>query len=175
MARPEGPLRADNPELGDLAADLRRLRDLAGKPTYRQLSRDAHYSAAALSEAANGRRLPSLAVTLAYVRACGGDVASWEARWRLVAERLAEADPRTPPDAGRPPYVGLAAFQVRDADRFFGRDRVVRELADLVAGRRFAGVFGASGSGKSSVLRAGLVARAAGPVVVLTPDRKSVV
>ncbi|GAB3008178.1 hypothetical protein GCM10027184_77180 [Saccharothrix stipae] len=174
MARPEGPLRADSRDLGEFAAGLRTLREQAGSPTYRQLARDAHYSAAALSEAANGRRLPSLAVTLAYVRACGGDVVTWESRWRAVAGRLADANPRTPPDQTEAPYTGLAAFQVRDADRFFGRDRVVRELVGLVAQRRFAGVFGASGSGKSSVLRAGLVATSGRPAVVLTPGSRPV-
>ncbi|MFD0206743.1 MULTISPECIES: nSTAND1 domain-containing NTPase [Saccharothrix] len=174
MARPEGPLRAESRELGEFAADLRALRERAGGPTYRRLARDAHYSAAALSEAANGRRLPSLAVTLAYVRACGGDVVAWEGRWREVSERVADANPRTPPTATEAPYTGLAAFQVRDADRFFGRDRVVRELTGLVARRRFAGVFGASGSGKSSVLRAGLVATWSRPSVVLTPGARPV-
>ncbi|PSL53187.1 WD40 repeat protein [Saccharothrix carnea] len=174
MARPEGPLRAGSRELGEFAADLRALRERAGGPTYRRLARDAHYSAAALSEAANGRRLPSLAVTLAYVRACGGDVVAWEGRWREVSERVADANPRTPPTATEAPYTGLAAFQVHDADRFFGRDRVVRELTDLVARRRFGGVFGASGSGKSSVLRAGLVATWSRPSVVLTPGARPV-
>ncbi|MCC8244202.1 nSTAND1 domain-containing NTPase [Saccharothrix luteola] len=174
MARPEGPLRADSRDLGEFAGDLRALRERAGSPTYRRLARDAHYSAAALSEAANGRKLPSLAVTLAYVRACGGDTAAWESRWRALAERVADANPRTPPEATGAPYTGLAAFQVRDADRFFGRDRVVRELVGLVARRRFAGVFGASGSGKSSVLRAGLVANWDRPAVVLTPGARPV-
>ncbi|MEU4447386.1 hypothetical protein AB0K14_38045 [Actinosynnema sp. NPDC050801] len=115
------------------------------------MARDAHYSAAALSEAANGRRLPILAVTLAYVRACGGDAVTWESRRRAPAGRLADANPRTPPDPTEAPYTGPAAFQVRDADRFFGRDRVVRELVGLVAQRRFAGVFGASGRRSSPV------------------------
>ncbi|WP_367137297.1 hypothetical protein [Saccharothrix sp. HUAS TT1] len=174
MARPEDPLRPGSRELGEFAADLRALRERAGRPAYRQLARDAHYSAAALSEAANGRRLPSLAVTLAYVGACGGDVVAWESRWRALSDRVADANPRTPPAATRAPYAGLAAFEVTDADRFFGRDRVVGELVELVAGRRFAGVFGASGSGKSSVLRAGLVATAGRPAVVLTPGPRPV-
>ncbi|MEV1120394.1 helix-turn-helix domain-containing protein [Actinosynnema sp. NPDC049800] len=174
MARSESPLRADSRDLGEFAADLRALRERAGSPTYRRLARDAHYSAAALSEAANGRKLPSLAVTLAYVRACGGDAVAWESRWRALAERIADANPRTPPETTEAPYTGLAAFQVRDADRFFGRDRVVRELTGLVAQRRFAGVFGASGSGKSSVLRAGLAATWGRCSVVLTPGARPV-
>ncbi|MEU7524196.1 hypothetical protein AB0A74_00510 [Saccharothrix sp. NPDC042600] len=165
MPRRETPLDEDAGELVAFAAGLRKLRAGAGDPTYRELSRRAHFSAAALSEAANGRKLPSLAVTVAYVRACGGDVAEWEARWRA----LAVAD--RPPDLADTdaPYVGLRAFQARDADRFFGRERLVAAIRELVGRQRLVGVFGASGSGKSSVLRAGVAAAAPGPVVVFTP------
>ncbi|WP_344933908.1 helix-turn-helix domain-containing protein [Sphaerisporangium flaviroseum] len=165
----------------EFAADLRRLREKAGSPTYRDLGRQAHYSAAALSEAAGGRKLPSLAVALAYVRACGGDDVEWERRWHEVAAKVALAE--TPP-AGREdteagsPYVGLAAFELDDAERFFGRERLVEELLTRMSERRFLAVFGPSGVGKSSVLRAGMVARIqAGaqetgelwPTVVFTP------
>jgi len=153
------------------AGDLRRLREQAGGPTYRELATRAHYSAAALSEAAGGRKLPTLAVTLAYVSACDGDTAGWMARWRETAAELAVEEGDEPPmDAGGAPYVGLAAFQPADAARFFGRDALVDELVGRVRESRFLGVFGPSGYGKSSVLRAGLVARLEpGPVVVLTP------
>lgn len=70
---------------------LRELREHAGRPSYRQLAQLAHYSHTALSQAAAGRTLPSLAVTLAFVRACGGDVEEWSARWHETdrAARLA--------------------------------------------------------------------------------------
>ncbi|MDP8961330.1 MAG: serine/threonine protein kinase [Actinomycetota bacterium] len=55
------------------------------------------------------------------------------------------------------PYQGLAAFQPDDADRFFGRDALVAELVERLRGERTLVVGGASGSGKSSVVRAGLV------------------
>jgi WD40 repeat protein len=164
VPRRERPLESQDTAVLRFAADLRRLREQAGSPTYRELSRRAHYSAAALSEAAGGRKLPSLAVTVAYVTACGADPAGWQARWQAVIEESDAAvvkpeDPREEDD--RPaPYVGLAAFQSADADWFFGRDTVVEDLLAKVCERRFLGVFGASGSGKSSVLRAGLVARA---------------
>ncbi len=61
-----------------------------------------------------------------------------------------------PPAPGEPPFKGLAYFSEQDADIFFGRE----ELSDQIAGRlqkiRFLGVIGASGSGKSSLLRAGV-------------------
>ncbi|MGC7096355.1 hypothetical protein ACPZ19_16895 [Amycolatopsis lurida] len=170
MARGERPLDAADTPLGRLAAELRELRRAAGGPTYRELAERAGYSMAALSKAASGRALPSLTITLAYVRACGGDVGQWRGRWRAVAAELATtAEPADSADEGDSPYLGLAAFQAGDADRFFGREAVVDDLRELVSTRRFTGVFGASGAGKSSVLRAGLVAAATGPTAVITP------
>jgi energy-coupling factor transporter ATP-binding protein EcfA2 len=58
------------------------------------------------------------------------------------------------------PYVGLRSFQVEDARFFFGReaatDRLVRRLGE---GTRLLAVLGPSGSGKSSVMAAGVVPR----------------
>ncbi|MEV6237133.1 hypothetical protein [Lentzea sp. NPDC051838] len=153
MPRPERPLDSDDDELLSFAADLRLLREKAGKPTYRDLSKLAHYSVTVLSEAASGRKLPSLAVTVAYVHACGGDVGQWRRRWHDVAE---SAKPAT--TEGEPPYLGLGAFQTSDSSRFFGREKLAGQLLEKVTERPFVGVFGASGSGKSSLLRAGLVA-----------------
>jgi hypothetical protein len=137
----------------------------------------AHYSVSTLSDAAGGVRFPSLSVMLAYVRACGGDCGVWEARWREAAAEVT-AGCRSEAENAACPYAGLAAFGSGDADRFFGRDRVVEDLVTRLRERRFLGVFGASGAGKSSVLRAGVAARAmsvglsgAGPepVLVFTP------
>ena len=58
---------------------------------------------------------------------------------------------------GRCPFKGLASFEPVDADYFFGRERLVAELAARVVGAGFLGIIGPSGSGKSSVLRAGLL------------------
>ncbi|MGZ4214164.1 MAG: nSTAND1 domain-containing NTPase, partial [Actinomycetota bacterium] len=55
------------------------------------------------------------------------------------------------------PYKGLAPFDEEDAAYFFGRERLVGELAARTVGVGLLGVIGASGSGKSSVVRAGLV------------------
>jgi WD40 repeat protein len=164
VPRPERPLDHEDSALGQFATDLRGLREKAGTPSYRELSRIAHYSATVLSEAAGGRKLPSLAVALAYVRACGGDVDAWRQRWHEVAGGLTDPSP-----AGQPPYVGLATFQPADADRFFGRDGLLDDLRGRLENRRLVGLFGASGAGKSSLLRAGLVASSPGPTMVFTP------
>jgi hypothetical protein len=164
VPRQERPLESEETPLLRFAGDLRRLRRRAGAPTYRELGKRTNYSAAALSEALSGRRLPSFAVTLAFVRACGGDVEEWTGRWREIAA--------VEPAGGRvtrSPYVGLAAYQVDDADRFFGREALTETLSALADERPFVGVFGASGAGKSSLLRAGLAARSSRTVLILSP------
>ncbi|MGH3051682.1 MAG: protein kinase domain-containing protein, partial [Gaiellaceae bacterium] len=61
----------------------------------------------------------------------------------------------------RNPYKGLRAFLEADGGDFFGREaltnRLVRRLQDEAEGSRFLAVVGPSGSGKSSLVRAGLV------------------
>ncbi|MEA2188411.1 MAG: hypothetical protein QOK16_3422 [Solirubrobacteraceae bacterium] len=55
------------------------------------------------------------------------------------------------------PYKGLASFDVADASYFFGRERLIAELVARLVGAPLLGVVGPSGSGKSSVTRAGLL------------------
>jgi WD40 repeat protein/tRNA A-37 threonylcarbamoyl transferase component Bud32 len=63
------------------------------------------------------------------------------------------------------PFKGLSSFQPVDADYFFGRERLVAELVARLVGAGFLGIVGPSGSGKSSVLRAGLLPALAGGVL----------
>ncbi|WP_431907680.1 helix-turn-helix domain-containing protein [Micromonospora carbonacea] len=95
MARAERPLDPDADPVQAFAAELRRLREQAGRPTYQALARRAHRSSSSLSEAAGGRKLPTLDTTLAYVRALGGDEAAWARRWRQVAAAAPPAGPGT--------------------------------------------------------------------------------
>jgi DNA-binding SARP family transcriptional activator len=55
------------------------------------------------------------------------------------------------------PYKGLARFEASDAEFFFGRERLVAELVTHLVGADLVGVVGPSGSGKSSLVRAGLL------------------
>ena len=58
------------------------------------------------------------------------------------------------------PYMGLAAFTGKDAEFFFGRKKLVEGLEEALRARpRFLLVMGPSGSGKSSVVQAGLIPR----------------
>jgi WD40 repeat protein/energy-coupling factor transporter ATP-binding protein EcfA2 len=73
----------------------------------------------------------------------------------LLAQITATLTPK--PFDGRCPYLGLDAFQEEDADRFFGREKLVAELVTRVKDSRFIVIAGPSGSGKSSLVRAGLI------------------
>ncbi|MGW7647106.1 nSTAND1 domain-containing NTPase [Streptomyces bobili] len=138
------------------AFELRELRAKAGGITYRLLAQRAGYSVTTLSQAAAGEQLPTLPVVLAYAGACGGDLAEWEARWKDAVEESA-GDGSRDEDGTLAPYRGLARFETGDSGLFFGREQLTADLAGLLRRRRFAAVFGPSGSGKSSLLRAGLI------------------
>lgn len=62
-------------------------------------------------------------------------------------------------DLGLCPYLGLQAFSEEDAPFFFGRESLTRQLVNALRQASFLAVVGASGSGKSSVVQAGLVAQ----------------
>lgn len=155
MGRREGPLDPAAGPVQRFAFDLRKLRQEAGGLTYRSMARHTGYSVATLSRAAAGGQLPSLEVALAYVRACGGDPEEWEPRWQAAAREVT-AEPEGADDT-HAPYRGLARFEPGDRDLFFGRDQLVAQLAQRVRASRMVAVVGASGSGKSSLLRAGLL------------------
>jgi WD40 repeat protein/transcriptional regulator with XRE-family HTH domain len=155
VGRPERPLDPDAGPVQQLAHALRSLRRDAGSPSYRAMAQRTRVSVTALSRAASGERLPSVAVVRAYARACGADPDVWERRLKAAAE---EATPYCAVEGGSP-YQGLARFEPADRELFFGRDQLAEEALALVREHRFAVVLGASGSGKSSLLRAGLMPR----------------
>ncbi len=78
---------------------------------------------------------------------------------RLFVEpgMLVAASPTEPPTPGVPPYLGLATFREEDAPRFFGRGQLSRHLSLRIQQERFLALLGASGSGKSSLVRAGIL------------------
>jgi uncharacterized delta-60 repeat protein len=91
----------------------------------------------------------------------------------LTAEALGILKPEMTseePIEGEPPYMGMRYFDTADAELFYGREALTRELAERVANEPFLAIVGASGSGKSSVARAGLIpALKMGAVHVITP------
>ncbi len=117
---------------------------------------------AGLASGLLGDRMPGSLRVLVEVAVGGTQVPEAEAFARAAREVLepsAAVEPlRT--DA-RNPYKGLRAFTEGDARDFFGRGELVHRLIGRLrqagTGSRFLAVIGASGSGKSSVVRAGLV------------------
>ncbi|MEM1410082.1 MAG: TIR domain-containing protein, partial [Pseudomonadota bacterium] len=89
-------------------------------------------------------------------------------------------------EPNRPPYRGLRPLDVKDAGIFFGRDASIIEITDMLRGLRdtvaprLLVILGASGAGKSSFLRAGLLARLRKDtrhfltLPVIRPDRAAV-
>ncbi len=91
-----------------------------------------------------------------------------EALGGVPTETAYTVAPPKPLPAGvepRNPYKGLKAFEEKDTGDFFGRDELIATLVERVRDRaradceRLLAVIGASGSGKSSVVKAGLLPR----------------
>jgi hypothetical protein len=90
----QGPAAAAHPAvsiapdgLDSFARDLRALRAKA-ELNYPEMAEVSHYTMKTLASAAGGLRLPTLPVAVAYVRACGGNVAEWEERWQKLATKI---------------------------------------------------------------------------------------
>ena len=129
--------------------------------------REVHRAAADWARAEASRRV-GVTVDLAAterrgLRAIEDDLAGGIVELQSLHERT------RPEDAGLNvvacPYKGLAAFDVEDAEVFFGRERLVAEMVARLAGAPLMGITGPSGSGKSSALRAGLLAALAAGVL----------
>jgi len=89
---------------------------------------------------------------------------------RYVIEGTPSVSIDAPPAPGEPPFKGLQFFDEPDADLFFGRElltaKLVARIGEILSlppaeadqvGLQFLAVVGASGSGKSSLVRAGLI------------------
>jgi hypothetical protein len=91
VGRPHAPIDPQRP-LADFASGLLALK-IGSKLTYKQMAQKTNFCRAVLCEAATGKRLPTLPVTLAYVRVCGGPVSEWELRWKDARDRLRSRRP----------------------------------------------------------------------------------
>ena len=153
-------------DIRDFAVMLREL--LNGAPTSRKLAGrvagvpdavdDVLAAATRLNPAFESMADVILAWRAALGRSAGvvtpmSPTPSESVRRRAVRELVSMAS------AGVNPYQGLRAFGEGDAAVFFGREKVVDKLEAAVRAERFVAVIGPSGSGKSSVVAAGLVPR----------------
>jgi WD40 repeat protein/transcriptional regulator with XRE-family HTH domain len=124
----------------------------------RGIHRTARKDTAELLAGALGLAEPARAL---FVAAARGRARAEEVLAALRGEAAAPEGPAWPGG----PYLGLVPFEERDARLFYGRDELADQLVRRLAGRPGgAGILlvaGESGSGKSSLLRAGLLPRLA--------------
>ncbi len=144
---------------GDLLRFLRRRAGL----TQQEFAIAVGYSNAQISRLELNQRPPDLPTVAArFIPALEIDDLP-EAGLRLL-ELATGARRDDAPASGLPPFKGLHYFDEVDADLFFGREALVDHLLDRLQAvlsvpglARFLAVVGASGSGKSSIVRAGLI------------------
>src|SRR5262245_15901627 len=146
---------------GDLLRFLRRRVGI----TQMELSIAVGYSNTQISRLEQNERLPDIpTIEARFISALGlEDEPTAVARLLDLAANVRREDA---PATGLSPYKGLNYFDESDADFFIGREalttRLIKRVLALTLGRsphetRFLVVVGASGSGKSSLVRAGLV------------------
>jgi Helix-turn-helix domain len=114
------------------ARDLRVLRAKAGLD-YPDMAEKSHYTMRTLASAAGGLRLPTLPVLIAYVNACGGDVAEWEERWdRLMksGKKGSIALPAAGPDGSEHGAAGGGRSQIPPEARRTGEIYVITSAKD---------------------------------------------
>ena len=142
---------------GDLLRFLRRRVGL----TQMELAASVGYSDAQISRLEQNLRLPDIpTIKLRFITALAiEDESKTVARLLDLAANVRREDA---PGLGLCPYKGLNYFDESDADLFVGRETLTSKLTERLisltgSAMRFLAVVGASGSGKSSLVRAGLV------------------
>ncbi|HEV3067616.1 MAG TPA: helix-turn-helix domain-containing protein [Streptosporangiaceae bacterium] len=167
----------------DFGRELTLARQQAGL-TIREVAKASGIPASTAGDYFAARHLPPARqpeLLPGILAACQITDAEQVARWLDALNRVRRA-PGRPTASGPAPYRGLASFQPEDAAWFFGREELALHLVRLATVPGAPGlplaVVGPSGSGKSSLLRAGLIprlragtnARPGGrPVVLMTP------
>jgi WD40 repeat protein/transcriptional regulator with XRE-family HTH domain len=146
---------------GDLLRFLRRRMGM----TQLDLALEVGYSDTHISRLERNERLPDILTIEARFLSALGLEDEPEAVARLL-DLAANVRREDAPALGLCPYKGLNCFEESDADLFVGREVLTAKLAERVLAlisrgppdqKRFLAVVGASGSGKSSLVRAGLV------------------
>ena len=147
----------------DFGRELTLLKEQAGL-TVRDAARALGIPAGTIGDYLAGRHLPVRLPDLQKILLVFGVEDEEEARkWLAALSRVRR--PPGPRPAGAPaPYRGLASFQQEDADWFYGREELTSVLVGHLSHQYAQGggllvVVGPSGSGKSSLLRAGLISQ----------------
>ena len=134
----------------------------------RGVARLVHTAASRWARREAARRVDAVAdraaAGRAHARALEAELAGSVVALQSTQERAARLAARDGDDVACP-FMGLAGFEAGDAQYFFGREQLVAELLARLAGAPLLAIVGPSGSGKSSVLRAGLLPALAGGVL----------
>ncbi|HTR93898.1 MAG TPA: helix-turn-helix domain-containing protein [Trebonia sp.] len=141
----------------DFVRELQSLRERSGL-TIREVARAAGTSVSTTGDYFSGRHMPLDREQFARIlAACGETGAERVEAWQAALARVR----RSPGRRGDPPYRGLARFEADDERWFFGREDFTELIAFLAEQRSDLPLMlvGASGAGKSSLLRAGLLPR----------------
>ncbi|HUY46097.1 MAG TPA: helix-turn-helix domain-containing protein [Streptosporangiaceae bacterium] len=174
----------------DFARELTLLRERAGL-TVRDVAKAAGIPDSTVGGYFGGRHLPPLKppdLLRNILEVCGVHDPAGMEEWLEALSRVRRAPGKRPADAPVP-YRGLASFQPEDADWFYGRQKLIDVVAGHLRDQYLSGgvliAVGPSGSGKSSLLRAGLIpalrsgvlgvpGSAAWPVALFTPGARPV-
>jgi WD40 repeat protein/transcriptional regulator with XRE-family HTH domain len=172
----------------EFGRELTRVRERAGL-TVRDVAKILGIPASTVGDYFGGSHLPPVKppeLMRGLLEACGVGEDDLIEEWLEALSRVRRAPGRRPGSAPVP-YRGLAAFQPEDAIWFHGREKLTSVMVSRLQQQHLAGdllvAVGASGSGKSSLLRAGLIpalrSGALGvpgsekwPAVVLTPGSR---
>ncbi len=152
-----------------LASRLRSLKERAGL-SFGELARRTGVSRSSLNRYCLGTKIPAdLGVVQAFAKACGASKPEFQELYKLWAvadiTRSRSLPVAVPAEmesgiGAACPYRGLVPYGEADAAVFCGRGQVTARLLSVLSRRLDAGgllmVTGASGAGKSSLLRAGL-------------------
>ncbi len=146
----------------DFGRELTLARQRAGL-TVREVARAVGIPASTAGDYFAGRHLPPPSqpgLLPRILRVCGETDPDRLGEWMSTLNRIRRGPGRRPA-ATAAPYRGLASFQPEDAAWFFGREDLTARLVSLATAAPVPGVpltvVGPSGSGKSSLLRAGLI------------------
>jgi WD40 repeat protein/transcriptional regulator with XRE-family HTH domain len=146
----------------DFARELTLLRERAGL-TVRDVAGAMGVPVSTVGGYFGGRHLPPVKppdLLRSVLDVCGIKDGEVIEEWLEALSRVRRAPGKRPAGA-RVPYRGLASFQAEDADWFYGRKKLTDVLVARLSRQCVTGgvlvVVGPSGSGKSSLLRAGLI------------------